>query len=83
MWLPEMMETAAHALSALASLTSVRASAAAAAGLAAAGLTPRVGPGRAIALALRSRFVAAGTRPSQRSSEVVHLRAMTENAAAD
>jgi hypothetical protein len=51
----------------------------------ASGLAPRLGPGRAIALALRSRFgaVPQGTRSSQRDAEVKKLRAMTTNAARD
>ena len=77
----EMAETAAHGLTEF--LSSNYAYAAAATGLAALGIVPRVGPGRAIALALRSRFLAAGTRPSQRSFEVKRLRAMTEHVAAD
>ena len=79
----EMLEPALQLATSIASLTSVRASAAAAMSLAATGLAPRLGPGRAIALAARSRFSAEGTRPSQRSSEVTHLRTMTANAAAD
>ena len=79
----EMLEPVLQLATSIASLTSVHASAAAASGLAAAGLAPRLGPGRAIALAVRSRFSAVGTRPSQRSSEVTHLRTMTANAAAD
>ena len=49
----------------------------------AAGILPRMGPGRAIVLALRSRFVSAGTAPSQRTAEVGKLREMAANAAAD
>jgi len=50
---------------------------------AAAGRIPRLGPGRAVALALRSRLGSAGTRSSQRDAEVMVLRAMTTTAAAD
>jgi len=49
----------------------------------AAGVAPRLGPGRAVALALRSHLESAGTRSSQRDADVKVLRVMTSNAARD
>ncbi len=72
------LESMAHIATTLASMAAILSPAAMASGLA-----PRLGPGRAIALALRSRFGAVGTRSSQRDAEVKKLRALTTNAARD
>jgi hypothetical protein len=72
------LESMAHIATTVASMAAILSPAAMASGVA-----PRVGPGRAIALALRSRFEAVGTTSSQRSAEVKELRAMTMNAARD
>ena len=74
------LESMAHIATTLASMAAILSPAAMASGVA-----PRLGPGRAIALALRSRFgaVPQGTRSSQRDAEVKKLRAMTTNAARD
>jgi hypothetical protein len=74
----EFLESVAHLAKPFAALASILAPAAVATGYA-----PRLGPGRAVALALRSRLGSAGTRSSQRDAYVKVLRAMTANAARD
>ena len=49
----------------------------------AAGIAPRLGPGRAIVLALHSRLVSARTTLSERTAEVGKLREMAANVADD
>ena len=71
-------ETVAHTTATIASLVAIIAPAAVSLGLAL-----RVGPGRAISLALSGRLVSAGTVPSQRKAEVDMLRNMAANVAAD
>jgi hypothetical protein len=73
------LESMAHFATTVAAVAMILSPAAAMAS----GVAPRLGPGRAIALALRSRFEAVGTTSSQRSAEVKELRAMSTNAARD
>jgi len=72
------LESMAHIATTVAAVATILSPAAMASGIA-----PRLGPGRAIALALRSRFGAVGTRSSHRDAEVKKLRALTTNAARD
>lgn len=74
-----LLETLAHSFSTIASIVAILTPAAAAA----AGYVPRVGPGRAMALAASCRLLSAGTRVSQRDAEVTGLRRMTRSAGQD
>jgi hypothetical protein len=74
-----VLETVAHLATTMAAVATIVSPAAAMA----AGFAPRLGPGRAVALALRSRLGSAGTRSSQRDADVKVFQAMTANAARD
>ena len=73
-----IMETLAHVASVAASIGALLAPP-----VVAAGLVPRLGPGRAIALGLRSRLFPVGSTLPQRAPEVKHLQRMVQTAAAD